>query len=724
MFGISPPNTDYFMNTLASILGPIVPHVTGIGGNDGLADTATAMSVVLGYFNTIALFVAVAWILYIGFVGMLKTAHEGEWIGQKWSTLWVPLRIAIAAALVLPVFPAGNTGTSYSAIQAIVVWVEGNAVGMADKAWDLTAQYIVKDPIGGVTLNPAHTQKIADDIFESEVCMYAANHSINHSTFSGEVGKNPIVETTNTHTDLGQDFQQGVNFLQNVGDWVWDGKKYHPEDINYQQDQWNVTGAVPNLLNILQVPVTVCGGITYPTGSTGSNTASKIDNAVWNASSAQIAQMVTAMQPLAQAMVYDRQNPSIAAYKKIVQDYENNTIQNAMNGIATAEKPAEQKFLNGVKTQGFATAGVWWWELTHLNQIAQHAMNAVGTTRLWSLRGMVENTILGAKFSRSMHRSAEFLLEYNQATQQGPSGAPESGIPQRGGISGAITWFDKYLGSILLWMGDEPRNKNPILGVEHIGTMIETGAGAVLWGPTVVAGIRDVLFVTAVAQGGVDVPDDAAAAGSAVVAHMAHNLAKHLGVLGDLIFFGLFGLGVIMTVWIPMLPFIIWTFALFGLLIFFIEAVFAAPFWAISHMNPDGHEVVGSGGRGWMMILQVLLKPVLMIGGLLAGTAILYAGAWLVQNTIGGAIISTFENSAGGFVGMFDAIGELIIYVFILIVLIDLSFGLIHKLPDLVFAWIGGGSTERGEGEMKGKEDSMRGKSSGKMNKLVGGQED
>jgi conjugal transfer/type IV secretion protein DotA/TraY len=179
-----------------------------------------------------------------------------------------------------------------------------------------------------------------------------------------------------------------------------------------------------------------------------------------------------------------------------------------------------------------------------------------------------------------------------------------------------------------------------------------------------------------------------------------------------------------MTVWIPMLPFIIWTFALFGLLIFFIEAVFAAPFWAISHMNPDGHEVVGSGGRGWMMILQVLLKPVLMIGGLLAGTAILYAGAWLVQNTIGGAIISTFENSAGGFVGMFDAIGELIIYVFILIVLIDLSFGLIHKLPDLVFAWIGGGSTERGEGEMKGKEDSMRGKSSGKMNKLVGGQED
>ncbi len=28
---------------------------------------------------------------------------------------------------------------------------------------------------------------------------------------------------------------------------------------------------------------------------------------------------------------------------------------------------------------------------------------------------------------------------------------------------------------------------------------------------------------------------------------------------------------------------------------------------------------VGSGARGWMMILQVLLKPVLMVGGLVAG---------------------------------------------------------------------------------------------------------
>ena len=33
---------------------------------------------------------------------------------------------------------------------------------------------------------------------------------------------------------------------------------------------------------------------------------------------------------------------------------------------------------------------------------------------------------------------------------------------------------------------------------------------------------------------------------------------------------------------------------------------------------------MGSRTRGWMMLLQVLLKPVLMVGGLISGTLLLY----------------------------------------------------------------------------------------------------
>ena len=275
MFGITPPSTDYFMNTLASILGPIVSQVTGIGGQDGLANTATALTVLLGYFNDVALFVAVFWLLYIAFVGMLKTAHEGEWLGQKWSAMWIPLRIGLAAAFVLPVVPSGTgTGSSYSAIEAAVVWVEGNAVGMADKAWTLAATYIVSNPIGGVTLNPSHVRNIANDILLSETCMAAGNEAIqsDHTLFSPSGTGSAVITFQSAHLSTTGDLMTNVgNTVLNVGDSVWDGKTYHPTDVKYWSDQWNAQTSVMGVHFGLPI-VEACGGINYPYASSGSNT--------------------------------------------------------------------------------------------------------------------------------------------------------------------------------------------------------------------------------------------------------------------------------------------------------------------------------------------------------------------------------------------------------------------------------------------------------------------
>jgi conjugal transfer/type IV secretion protein DotA/TraY len=716
MFGIAPPSTDYFMNTLASILGPIVTKVTGIGGQDGLANTATALTVLLGYFNVVALFVAAFWLLYIAFVGMLKTAHEGEWLGQKWSAMWIPLRIGLAAAFVLPVVSSGTgTGSNYSAIEAAVVWVEGNAVGMADKAWTLSAKYIVSNPIGGVTLNPSHVRSIADDILLSETCMAAGNKSIqtDHSLFSPTWGSTPVITFQSAQqTTIGERMASIGNAALNVGNTVWDGKTYHPTNVKYWADQWNAQTSAMGVHFSLPF-VEACGGINYPYASTGSNTVSGVDNAVWSVSSAQMGTLITGIQPLVNEIVAG-QEPSIAAYKQLITTYDNNTVEGSLAGIAAAEKPAEQKFLTGVNAQGFATAGSWWWQLMHLNQTAQQAMNGIGTTEIMSTKTLAD-PVLGNYFKRRIKSAATFIADYKNANSQGPNGSPEGGMPSRDGISGAITQVvQDSLGNGGLWAADEPRNKNPILGIEHIGTIFETIGGGMI-GDKLIGGpvtklLTKITGYAAAAQVGADPIADGAYAASKLASSVATGTAGQLMMILGLMFFGL---GLVMTVWIPMLPYIIWTFAMFGLLIFFVEAVFAAPFWAIAHMNPDGHEVVGSGARGWMMILQVLLKPVLMVGGLIAGTSLLYAGAWMLQHTIGGAILDTFDNSAGGFVGIFDALAQTILYCVMLIIFIDMSFGLIHKLPDLVFGWIGGGSTDRGEGEMQNKEGGHRGKAQG-----------
>jgi len=59
-------------------------------------------------------------------------------------------------------------------------------------------------------------------------------------------------------------------------------------------------------------------------------------------------------------------------------------------------------------------------------------------------------------------------------------------------------------------------------------------------------------------------------------------------------------------------------------------------------------------------------------------------------------------------VGPLDGLAQAVIYCFMLIVFIDMSFGLVYKLPDMVMAWIGGHSTDRGEGDMQKREGEGR----------------
>lgn len=717
MFGIAPPHTDYFMNTLAMILGPIVHHVTGIGGTDHEPDTTTALSILLGYVNTIALFVAVFWVLYIGFVGLLKTTHEGEWLGQKWSTMWVPLRIALAIAFVLPVFPMGH-GESYSAVQAAAVWVEANAVGMADKAWSLTNEYIVTDPIGGVRMSRSKVNEMADGILNDEVCMDASNRSLHNPNYGLGLGltATPItlIKGTQTMTTVGASATADLwNLGANTADNVWNGGTNgdgHPISETYEEDSWGYqTGSTlgNELVNYLPIPA-ACGSIMYPakasnlgTGNAiGSSVKKNIDNAVWSISAAQMQELVAGEQTIANDIVGYTPRPSRKAFGKLIHTYDNNVLKYALPAIAAAEKPEAQKMRTAMDKQGFMTAGSWWWQLMHMNATAQDAVNNIGTMTMPSMASFG----LGGMNKRAQRRVQKFLASYEESHKSGVDGSPASKVPQPTDLSiaGAMdTIFQGAVGNAGLYMADTHRQENPLLGIESIGTILEV-AGS---GMYAMEGMGDI--------------DSGAASGLnkipalGIITKSLSSASKNLlnGPIGDLLMLiatACFGLGLIMTVWIPMLPYIIWTFAMFGLLIFFIEFVFAAPFWAIAHMNPEGHEVVGSGGRGWMLMLQLLLKPLLMVGGLVAGTALLYAGAWVLQHTIGGAILSTFTNSVGGFVGPFDGLAQVIIYCFMLIVFIDMSFGLIHKLPDLVLGWIGGTSTDRGEGEMQSREGKGR----------------
>ncbi|OYV72597.1 MAG: hypothetical protein B7Z70_14600, partial [Acidithiobacillus ferrivorans] len=298
--------------------------------------------------------------------------------------------------------------------------------------------------------------------------------------------------------------------------------------------------------------------------------------------------------------------------------------------------------------------------------------------------------LFDGRYHSSQVRLIHFIMDngdsYLAPQNTGTAGMGAMHTP--GGLSGVATYLDYRIAQSLTWAAKEPRNVNPLVGIQNEGYLLEA-AGEEAFSMAIAGdGAKGAAEGSESGITG-DVPLVSQVAGAA--AKMAKPILNLLQTLAEV----LFALGVFLSVWIPLIPFFIWITAIISLLILFVEAVFAAPLWAAFHASPEGHEVVGMGARGWMMLNTVVLTPVLMVIGLMAGTGILYGASWLLDRTIGGAVLSTFVNGSGGFMGLFDAIGEAILYIVLLVTIVTTSFSLIHKFPEWVLEWIGAPKNDR-----------------------------
>jgi len=108
-------------------------------------------------FNTIALSIGTLIVVYTTIVGVLKTAAEGEFLGRQWNSLWIPLRMVLGIAALVP------TPSGYSGLQIVMMWVIMQGVGAADQVWSTALRYVsvigspytqsVQIPTMGVKIN-------------------------------------------------------------------------------------------------------------------------------------------------------------------------------------------------------------------------------------------------------------------------------------------------------------------------------------------------------------------------------------------------------------------------------------------------------------------------------------------------------------------------------------------------------------------------------------------
>ena len=140
-----------------------------------------------------------------------------------------------------------------------------------------------------------------------------------------------------------------------------------------------------------------------------------------------------------------------------------------------------------------------------------------------------------------------------------------------------------------------------------------------------------------------------------------------------------------LSTYLPLLPYIAWLGAIISWLTVVIEGVVAAPLWAFAHLDTDGEGMGGRAERGYTFLMNVALRPVLMVVGFVASI--------LLIDIVGKFFFMTYaatvaNSSAGSFQGLVALIVYIAIFFTTSVMIVNTCVNLIHVIPDVVLTWI------------------------------------
>lgn len=205
--------------------------------------------------------------------------------------------------------------------------------------------------------------------------------------------------------------------------------------------------------------------------------------------------------------------------------------------------------------------------------------------------------------------------------------------------------------------------------------------------------------------------------------------------------------GVTTAYYVPLVPYMIFLFGVIGWFFSVIESMIAAPLVALIFTSPEGEGFVGKGETGIMILMNVFLRPSLMIIGFVSGIIMSTVSVWILTATFKTAAgyltvsgVATDHNvmrqfaartswghafgkqqsgnaddpsetgagqayeGYGGldwgeypFANLFGSFFYIVTFVSVYVTLVQKSFSLIHNVPDKVMRWIGGQQESYGQ---------------------------
>ncbi|MCF6775465.1 DotA/TraY family protein [Thiotrichales bacterium 19X7-9] len=171
----------------------------------------------------------------------------------------------------------------------------------------------------------------------------------------------------------------------------------------------------------------------------------------------------------------------------------------------------------------------------------------------------------------------------------------------------------------------------------------------------------------------------------------------------------IFSIGISFALIIPLTPYILFWAGKTAWLLLVIEAMVAAPFVALALVYPEGHEIFGKAEPGIQICLNLILRPVFMILGMIFGIGLTYVvihysanGFHIITNSLLNLMpVSDGTNAASYARGIFACM-VIFLYATFLSMAFMKCFSLIYVIPDKVLQWIGNNRSEHaGESEIQ-----------------------
>lgn len=649
----SQKTNDLSRQALVMIFGQVVVDPFS---NSDITLIGSLFAIVNGFLAVLALF----WFLTITLKTIVKAGHQGQFLGGGRTALY-PIMTFAGFITLLP------TASGWSLSQLVMLWATstmgiGSANLLTDKAVDMmdSGYSMVTQPTA------PSTRSAARGIFEMNLCKYAINRDLTTLYADGEANT-PLMTTKGG-------------------------------DGSYETGNGSA----------------VCGSVKTPnTGRTGTWNLlfdSEVDtNSVITAQHQALDTMQSTLDQAAQVFVStylskrDQDSGSFQDAETQIQNaaaaYEN-TVNLALNKIDFKDT-LQSQLSSQIKSSGWVALGSWY----HTFATANSKTNDVATstpvvTGMSNLGEQGTSELYNQVFAayRSQVQNSTYTAPLGTQTALDDGAAATAVDPNSVFVSFFHSPMQKIISSIATWeIGTDAsfsNQLNPLIKMQKLGDITLDATGTLT-------------TVYALAMGA------ASASSHSILGTLGEvfginggAVAKDvLGALSPLFFFLMFALmaiGFSLAVFLPAVPFLFWMMGVFNWLVSVLVGCAAGPMWAATHLGAE--EDKGSrSAYGYIFLIDMMLRPSLMVLGFFFASVAATAGGTILNLLYASALANA---NADSFVGIFKAIGWMMIYARIATFGVTRLFGLQASLADYVISFLGG---REGANLMGGMVDNMKG---------------